>query len=65
MNLYNKKRWGGTNMEFIKINDQLFVKKVSDELYAVKEWNNEKQMFYLSTYTADEIEVFFDIKKGD
>lgn len=50
-------------MEFIKINEQLFVKKISDELYLVKEYNAKKQMFYLSTYTADEIEMYFDIKK--
>ena len=52
-------------MEFIKINEQLFVKKLSDELYLVKEYNAKKQMFYVATYTNDELEVFFDIKKGD
>lgn len=51
-------------MEFTKINEQLFVKKIFDE-YLVKEWNAEKQMFYVSTYTSDEIEMYFDIKKED
>ena len=45
-----------------KVNEQLFVKKLSDELYLVKEWNEEKQMFYVATYTSDELEMF-DIKK--
>ena len=51
-------------MEFIKINERLFVKKLSDE-YLVKEYNTKKQMFYLSTYTEDEIFIFFDINKKE
>lgn len=49
-------------MEF---NEKLFVKKVSDELYLVKEWNEEKQMFYVATYTSDELSIHFNIKKED
>ena len=49
-------------MEFIKINEQLFIKKISEE-YLVKEWNAEKGCFYVASYTEDEIKTFFNIKK--
>ena len=49
-------------MEF---NEKLFVKKVSDELYLVKEWNAEKGCCYVATYTSDELEMYFNIKKED
>ena len=50
-------------MEFIKINEQLFIKKLSEELYLVKEFNAKKQMFYVASYTSDEIKDFFNINK--
>lgn len=50
-------------MKFIKINEQLFVKKLSDELYLVKEYNAEKGCYYVATYTSDELEMYFNIKK--
>lgn len=50
-------------MEFIKINERLFVKKLSDELYLVKEYNTEKGCYYVANYTSDELEIFFNIKK--
>ena len=53
-------------MEFIKINEQLFIKKLSDEEYKVKEYNAEKGCYYVANYTEDEIKMFFlDIKKED
>ena len=52
-------------MEFIKINEQLFIKKISDELYLIKEYNTEKGCFYVATYTSDEIKDFFNINKED
>ena len=48
-----------------KVNEQLFIKKVSDELYLVKEYNPEKCCYYVASYTDDEIECFFNIKKED
>lgn len=50
-------------MKFIKINEQLFIKKISDELYLVKEWHEEKGCFYVANYTKDEIYIYFNIKK--
>ena len=53
------------HMEFIKINEQLFIKKINDELYLVKEFNEEKKMFYVANYTKDEIFIYFNINKED
>ena len=52
-------------MEFIKINEQLFIKKVSEELYLVKEYNTEKGCYYVASYTEDEIYLYFNINKED
>ena len=52
-------------MEFIKINEQLFIKKISDELYLIKEYNAKKGCYYVATYTSDEIKDFFNINKED
>ena len=47
----------------IKVND-VYIEKISEELYLVKEYNTKKQMFYTSSYTEDEIKMYFlDIKK--
>lgn len=47
-----------------KING-IYLEKINDDEYKVKEWNKEKEMFYISTYTADELEIFFNIKRED
>lgn len=47
-----------------KING-IYLEKINDDEYKVKEWNKEKEMFYISTYTADELEIFFKIKRED
>lgn len=47
-----------------KING-VYLEKLENDQYKVKEWNTEKQMFYISTYTEDELEIFFNIKKED
>ena len=57
----NKLR-GDDNM--MKIND-IYLEKINDDEFKVREWNTEKKMFYISTYTADELEIFFNIKKED
>ena len=48
----------------IKVNN-VYIEKLENDQYKVKEWNTEKQMFYISTYTADELEMFFNIKRED
>ena len=46
----------------MKVND-IYIEKISEELYLVKEFNEEKKMFYTANYTKDELEMFFNIKK--
>lgn len=47
-----------------KING-IYLEKINDDEYKVREWNTEKEMFYISTYTEDELEMFFNIKRED
>ena len=48
----------------VKVND-IYIKKISDELYLVKEFNEEKGCFYVANYTSDEIFIFFNINKKE
>ena len=48
----------------IKVNN-VYIEKLENNEYKVKEWNTEKEMFYISTYTADELEMFFNIKREE
>ena len=48
----------------MKVND-IYIKKISDELYLVKEWHEEKKMFYTANYTSDEIFIYFNINKKE
>ena len=48
----------------IKVNN-VYIEKLENDQYKVKEWNTEKEMFYISTYTEDELEMFFNIKRED
>ena len=48
----------------MKVND-IYIEKLENDQYKVKEWNEKKKMFYISTYTSDEIEMYFNIKKED
>ena len=48
----------------MKVND-IYIEKLENDQYKVKEWNTEKQMFYIANYTKDELEIFFNIKKED
>lgn len=63
LNLYSKKEV--VHMEFIKINEQLFIKKLSDELYLIKEYNAKKGCYYIASYTEDEIFIYFNINKKE
>lgn len=47
-----------------KING-IYLEKIENDQYKVKEWNKEKEMFYISTYTEDELEMYFNIKRED
>ena len=47
-----------------KIND-VYLEETDNNEYKVKEFNEEKKMFYISTYTLDELEMYFNIKKED
>ena len=47
-----------------KING-VYLEKINNDEFKVKEWHEEKKMFYISTYTTDELEIFFNIKKED
>lgn len=47
-----------------KIND-IYIEKLDNDEYLVKEFNEEKGCYYVASYTDDEIECFFDIKKED
>ena len=48
----------------IKING-VYLEKTDNNEFKGKEWNKEKEMFYISTYTEDELEMFFNIKRED
>ena len=48
----------------MKVND-IYIEKLENDQYKVKEWNKEKEMFYVANYTKDEIEINFNIKKED
>ena len=48
----------------IKVNN-VYIEKLENDQYKVKEWNTEKEMFYISTYTADVLEMFFNIKREE
>ena len=48
----------------MKVND-IYIEKLENDQYKVKEWNKEKEMFYVASYTADELEMFFNIKRED
>ena len=41
----------------VKVNN-VYIEKINDELYLVKEWHEEKEMFYIASYTKDELEMF-------
>ena len=47
-----------------KIND-IYIEKLDNNEYKVKEWNAEKGCFYVANYTSDELEMYFNIKKED
>lgn len=48
----------------MKVND-IYIEKIENELYLVKEFNAKKQMFYVASYTEDEIKDFFNINKKE
>ena len=58
--IIDNKLKGDDNM--IKFND-VYIEKINDELYLVKEWNTEKGCYYVANYTKDELEIFFNIKR--
>ena len=47
-----------------KING-IYLEKINDDEFKVKEWNEEKGCYYIANYTKDELEIFFNIKKED
>ena len=48
----------------MKVND-IYIEKINDELYLVKEFNTKKGCFYVANYTKDEIFIFFNINKKE
>ena len=48
----------------IKVNN-IYIEKLENDQFKVKEWNKEKEMFYISAYTEDELEMFFNLKRED
>ena len=60
--LIDNKLRGDDHMK--KING-IYLEKINDDEFKVKEWNTEKKMFYIANYTKDELEIFFNIKKED
>ena len=60
--LIDNKLKGDDNM--MKING-IYLEKLDNNEYKVKEWHEEKQIFYIANYTKDELEIFFNIKKED
>lgn len=51
-------------VHMMKVND-IYIEKIENELYLVKEFNAKKQMFYVASYTEDEIKDFFNINKKE
>lgn len=45
----------------MKINDKIFIIRIAHELVYVKEWNEDKQMWYDANYTFDEMKIFFNV----
>ena len=48
----------------MKING-IYLEKINDDEFKVREFNEKKKMFYIANYTKDELEIFFNIKKED
>lgn len=47
-----------------KVNN-IYIEKLENDQYKVKEWNKEKGCYYVASYTSDEIFIYFNIKKED
>ena len=47
-----------------KING-IYLEKINDDEFKVKEWNTEKGCFYVASYTEDEIYIYFNINKEE
>lgn len=48
----------------MKVND-IYIEKIENDQYKVKEYNTKKQMFYVASYTEDEIFIYFNINKKE
>ena len=48
----------------MKVND-IYIEKLDNDEYLVKEFNEEKGCYYVASYTSDEIKDFFDINKKE
>lgn len=48
----------------MKVND-IYIEKIENDQYKVKEYNTKKQMFYVASYTEDEIYIYFNINKEE
>ena len=48
----------------MKVNN-IYIEKLENDQYKVKEWNEKKSCYYVASYTEDEIFIYFNIKKED